>query len=184
MNKSALLPLLAVLTALSVAACLKGDAKTPADLPALTVPPPPARTILPSTIEPEEPVPPPPTPPTAAAPPPKPDNPPPVTRTTPPPASPPSPPPASSTTETPPVVKAAESARMKELEGKVKESLTETERLFEKLNPAQLSREALDQLNLARSHVRAAREALGYNQMPYANELAQKALTIARQLTK
>jgi outer membrane biosynthesis protein TonB len=184
MNKSALLPLLAALTALSASACLKGDAKTPADLPALMVPPPPPRTVVPATIEPEEPVPPPPVPASSTAPPPKPDNPPPAARTTPPPAAPPPTPPSSSSAETPTVQKAAESAKMKELEGKVKESLNETDRLFEKLDPAQLSREAQAQLALARSHARGARDALGISNILLADELARKALTLARQLAK
>ena len=57
-------------------------------------------------------------------------------------------------------------------------------KLLDQLKPPALSREALDQLNTARSHVRAAKEALGINNILFANELAQKALTLAKQLTK
>ena len=52
--------------------------------------------------------------------------------------------------------------------------------------PAQLTPQALDQFNTALSHARMAREALGSKpvNIVYAQELANKALTLARQLTK
>jgi hypothetical protein len=183
-NKTALLPLLAALTALSTSACLKSDAKTPAVMPALMVPAPPSRTIVPTPIEVEEPVTPPTIPVSSTPPAPKPETPPPATRTDPPPAPRSSPPPANTAEPPPPVVQAAASAKMKEVEGRVLASLVEADKLLGELKPATLSREALDQLNTARSHARAAREALGIFNYPYALELAQKALTLARQLTK
>ena len=183
-NKPALLPLLAALAVLPTSACLKSDAKTPAVMPALMVPAPPSRTIVPSSIEPEEPVAPPPSPVNAAPPAPKPESPPPATRTAPPPATPPSTPPATAANEPPPVVKAAENQKMKEMKESVEKSLSEAEGLLTKLKPAQLTRDALDQFNTAQSHARMAREALGYSNIVYAQELASKALTLARQLTK
>jgi hypothetical protein len=130
--------------------------------------------------EPEEPVPPPPNP-SATAPVPKPDNPPapPVPpRTTPTPAS----PPPTNAAEPPLVVQAAATTKMKELEARVVKTLDEATPMLEKLKAVPLSREATDQLTTALSHVKAAREALAVNNIPFANELAQKALTLAKQL--
>lgn len=182
--KTAPLPLLAALAALGTSACLKSDAKTPAVTAALMVPAPPSRTIVPSSIELEEPVAAPPGPTSTTPPAPKPESPPPATRTTPPPASPPPTPPVTAPNEPPPVVAAAATAQMKEFEARVEKSLAEAEGLLDKLKPAQLTRETLDQFNTARSHARMAREALGYKNFPYALELANKALTLARQLAK
>jgi hypothetical protein len=184
--KTAPLPLLAALAVLGTSACLKSEAKTPAVMPALMVPTPPSRTIVPSPIELEEPVPPPPTPVNVTPPAPKPDSPPPVTRTTPPPVPPPSTPPATAAKEAPPVVTAAGTVKFKELEASVEKSLSEAEGLLDKVKPTQLTREALDQFNTARSHARMAREALGSNpvNIVYAQELTNKALTLARQLAK
>ena len=58
-NKTAPLPLLAALAVLGTSACLKSDVNTPAVMPALVVPAPPSRTIVPSPIETEETAPPP-----------------------------------------------------------------------------------------------------------------------------
>ena len=182
--KTAPLPLLAALAVLGTSACLRSDAKTPAVTVALMVPAPPSRTIVPSPIEAEEPVPLPTNPVSVAPPTPKPESPPPATRTTPPPVSPPSTPPARASNETP-VVAAAANPVMKEMEARAEKALTEAEGLLEKVKPAQLSPEALDQYNTARSHARMAREALVvYKNFPYAQELADKALTLAKQLSK
>ena len=184
--KTAPLPLLAALAALGTSACLKSDAKTPAVMPALIVPAPPSRTIVPSPIPPEEPVLPPVSPVNVTPPAPKPESPPPATRTTPPPATPPSTPPATAANEPPPVVTAAGTVKFKELEASVEKSLSEAEGLLDKVKPAQLTPQALDQFNTALSHARMAREALGSKpvNIVYAQELANKALTLARQLTK
>ena len=182
--KTAPLPLLAALAVLGTSACLKSEAKTPAVTVALMVPAPPSRTIVPSPIEAEEPVPPPTTPVSVAPPTPKPESPPPVTRTAPPPASPPATPPATAASETP-VLAAAASPVMKEMEARVDRTLTEAERLLANVKPTQLSPEALGQYNTARSHARMGREALlVYKNFPYALELADKALTLAKQLSK
>ena len=179
--KSAPLPLLAALAAMVTSACLKSDPKTPAVMPALMVPVPPSRTIVPSSIEPEESVPLPTTPVNAAPPAPKPESPPPPTRTAPPPtATPPSPPTTPATGA--PVAEASVTAVMRELGARVEKSLLEAEGLLASVKPAQLSPEALDQYNTARSHARMAREALGYKNFPYAQELTNKALTLAKQL--
>jgi hypothetical protein len=183
-NQTALLPLLAALGALGASACLKSDAKTPAVMPALVVPAPPSRTILPTPIDVEEPVPPPPNPVATAPPAAKPETPPPATRTDPPPAPRPEKPAANAAEPSSPVVQAAANAKMKELESKVVVALGEAERLLDQLKPPALSRDALDQLNTARAHVQDARAALGINNIVLANELAQKALTLARQLSK
>ena len=184
-DKSALLPLLAVLTALGAPACMKQDAKMPLVTPALVVPAPPARTILPSTIQPEEPVPPPTAPANAPPTPPKPETPPPATRTAPPPTAPPPTPPSTTNTETArPVEKAAASAQMKEIENRVNAMLKDADDLLKKLKDVPLSREAAEQYTTALSHSRTAKDALKDNNFPYALELAQKALTIAKQLIK
>jgi hypothetical protein len=179
--KSAPLPLLAALAAMVAPACLKSDPKTPAVMPALIVPAPPSRTIVPSSIEPEEPVAPPTSPATSAPPAPKPEVPPPATRTTPPPAATPPSPPTTPATGAP-VAEASVTAVMRELEARVEKSLLEAEGLLASVKPALLSPEALDQYNTARSHARMAREALSYKNFPYAQELTNKALTLAKQL--
>lgn len=182
--KTAPLPLLAALAVLGTTACLKSEPKTPAVTVALMVPAPPSRTIVPSPIEAEEPVPPPTNPVNATPPAPKPESPPPVTRTAPPPASPPSTPPATAANETA-VSAAAASPVMREMEARADKSLTEAEGLLKEVKLAQLSPEALGQYNTARSHARMAREALSvYKNFPYALELANKALTLAKQLSK
>lgn len=181
-NKTAPLPLLAALAVLGTSACLKSDVHTPAVMPALIVPAPPSRTIVPSPIETEETVAPPANPVNVTPPAPKPE-PPPATRTAPPPATPPPAPPATPATETP-VVAASTNPVMKDIEARVEKSLAEAEGLLDKLKPTQLTRETLEQFNTALSHARMAREAVGYKNFPYALELANKALTLARQLTK
>jgi outer membrane biosynthesis protein TonB len=182
--KTAPLPLLAALAVLGTSACLKSEAKTPAVTVALMVPAPPSRTIVPSPIEAAEPVPPPTNPVSATPPTPKPESPPPATRTAPPAASPPATPPATAANETP-VLTAAANPVMKEMEARADKSLTEAEGLLANVKPTQLSPEALGQYNTARSHARMAREALlVYKNFPYALELAIKALTLAKQLSK
>ena len=184
-DKSALLPLLAVLTALGASACIKQDAKMPLVTPALVVPAPPARTLPSSPIEPEDPVVLPTPPANAAPPPPKPENPPAATRTTPPPTSPPPTPPSTTNTETAkPVEKAAASPQMKEIEGRVQDMLKEADGLLKKLQDVRLSREAAEQYETARSHSIAAKAAIAEKNFPFAEELARKALTILRQLGK
>jgi len=180
-DKAVLLPMLAVLIALTGTSCLRIGAKTPAASPALAVPTPPSRTLLPAPVQPDEPVPPPPSS-AATAPAPRPAEPPPAARTTPPPAAPSTTPPATPVVEAPPVVQAA--ANMSALENKVNDTLRAAEVQLKGLNASQLSREAQDQLTTAWSHIRTSREALGYKNFVYAFELAEKALTLAKQLVK
>lgn len=71
---------------------------------------------------------------------------------------------------------------MKELEGRVVKTLDDAVQGLEKLKGVTLSREATDQFNTAWSHVRAAKEALGIRNILHAQELANKALTLAKQL--
>jgi hypothetical protein len=169
-----------VVSALATSGCLRAEAKSPGATPALAVPTPPSRTLVPVAAEPD-PVPAPANPTTPANPPPKQTDPPPPTRT--PPPAPPATPPATPVVETPPPVLQT-STNAGAIEAQVKGSLDETERQLKSVNQAGLTREAKDHLNTAMSHVRAAREALGYKNFVYAKELADKAATLAKQLVK
>jgi hypothetical protein len=146
----------------------------------LEVPAPPSRTLVASTAEPEPP-PPAATPATGAPPAARPAEPPPPARTAPPPATPPATPPTTPATEVPPPQNPAAAA----MENRVRGVLTEVDRLLTNVVVEQLSREARDHYNTAVSHLRQAREALSvYKNVVYAQELADRALTLAKQLGK
>jgi hypothetical protein len=71
------------------------------------------------------------------------------------------------------------------MENRVRGVLTEVDRLLTNVVVEQLSREARDHYNTAVSHLRQAREALSvYKNVVYAQELADRALTLAKQLGK
>ncbi len=166
---------------MTAAGCLRTEAKTPGPAPALAVPTPPSRTLVPSTVEPE------PVPPSASAgaatdPPSRPTEPPPAARTPPPPATPPTTPPTPVVDTPPPVLQTT--ANVSALEARVREILLEAEQRLNKVKPDALSREARDHFNTAWSHVRTAKEAIGYRNFVFAKELAEKALALARQLVK
>ena len=170
-------PLLGYILVLSPA-CLGLAAKTPMAMPGLAVPTPPTRTVVPVTLE--EPAPPP--APAPASPPARVADPP-ATRTSPPVSAPPTSPPAAPVIETPPPVLQT-AANVAGLETKVKNTLNDAEQVLAKVNSPALSREAKDQYNTAWSHVRQAREAIGYQNLVYAQQLADKALALAKQLVK
>jgi hypothetical protein len=161
---------------------MRAEAKTPSASPALAVPAPPTRTLVPVSAEPE-PVAPPANPPAPVNTPVRNAEAPPPTRV-PPPASPPpaSPPPTPVVESPPPVLQTAPDVSGLEL--KVKETLGEVEGLLKKVKPEALSREAKDHYNNALSHIRTARDAAGYRNFIYAQQLAEKALALAKQLVK
>lgn len=184
MARSLTLAGLALLAAGSVCAtgCVHVEAKAPPASPGLAIPAPPSRTLVPSTVS-LDPVAPTPAPAVTSNPSaPKPADPPPAPRTSPPPASPPSTPPATVSETPPPVLQTTPDVTA--LEAKVKATLGDAETMLGKLEFTSLGREARDHYNTAVGYVRMAREALGYKAVPYAQALADKALVLAKQLTK
>jgi hypothetical protein len=170
-----------VVSLVGASGCLRAEAKSPGATPALAVPAPPSRTLVAVSAEPD-PVPAPVNPSASTNPPPRPADPPAPTKP-PPAATPPTTPPAAPVVEAPPpVLQTSSNAGV--MEAKIKESLDETERELKGVNQAGLTREAKDHLNTAMSHVRAARQALVIKNFLFAQELAGKAATLARQLVK
>jgi hypothetical protein len=184
MSRSLTLACFALVLAGSVSAtgCFRAEARTPPPSPGLAVPAPPSRTLVPTAVS-LDPTPP---PPTTAAPTnpsaPKPADPPPAASTTPPPATAPAKPQAPVVEAPAPVLQTTPDVTG--LEAKVKATLGDAETLLGKLEFTSLGREAKDHYNTAVGYVRTAREALGYKAFPYAQALADKALVLAKQLSK
>ena len=162
--------------------CFHAEARTPAASPGLAIPVPPSRTLVPSTVS-LDPIPAAPTAPVTPNPAaPKPAEPPPPARTS-------GPPSTSTSTPPPPVVEAPApvlrtTPDVSGLDPKVKATLGEAETLLQKLDVSTLGRDTRDHYNTAVGYIRTAREALGYGNFVHAQALADKALVLAKQLTK
>jgi hypothetical protein len=161
---------------LTLSACNKVQAKTPAAAPApLAVPDPPLRLKVPVDVEP----PPPPSPPAEKpAPPTTPTK---GPRPTPTPAPTP-PPPATSAGETaPPVVQTNDQAAN---EKRAREQLHNAQTNLARVQPKSLGRAAQDQYESAQKFVRMTIEALNARNYVYAVSCAEKAATLAALLVK
>ena len=183
MSRSRTLARVALLAAGSVSAagCLKAEARTPPASPALAIPAPPSRTLIPSAVS-LDPLPAPPAPSEKTNPAPKPAEPAPAPRSSPPPTTSPTPPPAPVSEAPPPVLRTTPD--VSGLEPKVKATLGEAETLLGKLDVSSLARDTRDHYNTAVGYIRQAREVLGYGNFVHAQALADKALVLAKQLTK
>jgi hypothetical protein len=155
------------------AACGKVQAKTPAPPPALTVPEPPTRVVMPVNVDPpatEKPVPATTTRPTAGRP-----------AATP--VASPTPTPAPPTTEaTPPVLQT--SANLADLENKARERVEKAQKDLGRITRKSLGKDAQDQFDSAERFLRMATDAMKMKNFVYASFCAEKASTLAELLIK
>jgi hypothetical protein len=165
------------LMGLGLAGCTRLQARTPAPSPALEMPPPPGKLVVPSPIP--EPAPPPErpaaaddveTPPAGGAPPPRPNRPPPPQPQTPPPAS------------DPQVLRTTTDVAA--LEHQTVVSLGSAKRDLDRVPVGQLSPDVRAQYNDVRRFIRSAEEALKVRNYVLARQLADKAAVLAAALVK
>jgi len=159
------------------AACGKVQAKAPAPPPALTVPEPPTRVVMPVNIDP--PVPPPVTEkpaPTAAT---RPT----VGRPTPTPSPTPVATPAPPTTDSTPLVLQT-SANLADLEKKALERVEKAQKDLQRITRKSLGKDAQDQYDSAERFFRMASDAMKMKNFVYASFCAEKASTLAELLIK
>ncbi len=165
----------------AVSACGKVQASTPAPMPALAIPEPPERQIVPLPI-PEPPPEPSPTP--LATPPARPPAPTPVTRPAerqaPPPASTPVPEP----TPSPTALVLQTTPNVGELEKTAQAQLAAAKRDLEKVTYKTLSADARLQYDTARQYIGQAEDALKIKNFVFAGQLAEKAAVLASLLVK
>lgn len=164
-----------------LAACGKVQASAPPPPMALAVPPAPARVVVPFVLAEPEPPPAPPPAPAATAPA---STPRPSTPTTPArpadrPETPTAPPPATRDT---PVLQTTTDAPS--TEQRTRELLTEAQRNLDRVRKPELGAQAREQYDTVVGYIRAAQQALQLKNYLYAQQLATKAATLARELVK
>ncbi len=149
-------------------------------MPALDLPAPPGRLIVPTTLP--EPTPDP-TPTPVAQPPARPTAPPPASRQVEKPTPTPTPPPEPTPTATPgPVLQTTPNAD--ELAKTANQQLASASRDLDKVNFQALSADARQQYQAARQYIDQAKEALRVKNYVFANQLAEKAAVLASLLVK
>lgn len=171
---------LAILLVAGVSACGKVKANVPQPMPALDMPAPPGRLIVPSTIPAPSPEP---VAPAAAQTPVRQNNPPatrPAERSTPPPNATPTPEPTPPAP--PPVLLTTPNAS--DLEQKARNNLTAAQRDLDKVVYKALSPDAKLQFNTAQQYIGQAEDALKIRNYVFAEQLAEKAATLASLLVK
>jgi outer membrane biosynthesis protein TonB len=162
------------MAAAAVAACGKVQAKTPAPMPSLTVPDPPSRMVMPSTVDLSAPPPPAEKPaPTPAA---KPATPKPATTpaVTPTPTPSPTPPP---TVADPPVLQTPQSQA--QLERKARDTIESASTALRRFKRESLGNDARDQYDSANRYIQLANDAIAAKNFIYAVSCAEKAATLA-----
>lgn len=170
--------MLLVAVAVGGAACGRMQARTAPPPVAMNVPPPPPRVAIPVSLpeQPiEEPVPEPPAAAPEAPPRPRPETPP---RT----VERPAPPPAPAAEAPAPVLQT--SANVSALEQRASSLLGQAERDLERVNRAQLAMQARAQFDRAQSFIRNAKNAMQIKNYTFAEQLAAKAASLARELVK
>jgi len=172
---------MAVLLLASVSACGKVKASVPQPMPALEMPAPPGRLIIPSPIP--EPTPEPAAP--AATQPAVRPNPPPATRPaerTTPPATSTTPPPEPTPPAAPPVL--LTTPNVGDLEQKAQANLVAARRDLKRVNYNALSNDARLQFDTAQQYIGQAEDALKVKNYVFAGQLAEKAATLASLLVR
>lgn len=171
----------ALLLLAAVSACGKVQAKLPAPMPALDMPSPPGRLIVPSSIP--EPTPEP-TPTPIAPPPAKPKDPPPTTRPERPSPT-PTPTPDAAPPAAPPVLQTTSSStELERLESNAKSQLLTAQRDLDRVNYRGLNSDAKLQYDTARQYIGQAEDALRIKNYVFASQLADKAAVLASLLVK
>lgn len=171
---------IALIAAAMSSGCFRAEAKTPGPPPALEIPEPPSRLVIPVTFEP------PPTPTPSPTPTPTPRPTPPVSSgrgtppptgtppvTTPPPSDPPPPPPVLQT-----------NTNMAELERQANDRLDRADKDLAKIAGTPLSKNAQAQFDSAKRFAKQARDAINAKNFVYALYCADKAATLASLLLK
>lgn len=161
-------------------ACMKTQARTPVPVVALDIPTPPARVTIPVQLpEPEPPAPPPPATPAPPARPPR-DTSPPRTTTAP---TTTAPTPATPPTDTTPAALQT-TADVGPLEQKTNSILQEAQLNLDRVKRNELGQQARAQFDSAVSFIKSARSALLVKNYVFAEQLASKALAVAKELVK
>jgi len=172
---------LAILLVASVSACGKVKASVPQPMPALEMPAPPGRLIIPATIPEPSPEP---VAPAAVQTPVRQNNPQatrPAERSTPPPNA--TPPPPEPTPSAPPQVLLT-TPNAGDLEQKAQSNIAAAQRDLQKVNYKALSPDAKLQFDTARQYIGQAEDALKMRNYVFAGQLAEKAATLASLLVK